>query len=159
MNVRIEVFWTAGKTLGRNSKHRFQVAEPGISPDLKVPLPTRSFAGFHRRTKPVIGNCQVRFYVSPSRALPEQPQNKERLRQAEYDAADDVPLVRFPNGGLPVQHDADGREDAAGRQDKGNLSQPPISTLLFAVSLRGPLPEASRIQLFYASLSSHVHVT
>src|SRR5712672_2233877 len=45
------------------------------------------------------------FLLSPSRPLPQQPQNEQRLRENEEGCSQDVTPIRLPDGWLPKQHD------------------------------------------------------
>src|SRR3979490_3369286 len=102
VHVAMEIFRAADVRIGGDSEHRFQVTKPRILAASNVPLPSDSFAGFHRRTKPVIGNNQLRFHLSPFRSLPQQPKNEQGLGQTQRNAPDDVAPIRPPDTWLPV---------------------------------------------------------
>src|SRR5205814_2369687 len=77
------------------------------------------FPGLHCLTKPLIGNCQLFFCLSSSCSLPQEGKNEERLQREQANATDEVPLVGFPDGRLPVQHHTAGRKVAL-------LKSPPV---------------------------------
>ncbi len=61
MDVTIKILRPSDKRIGRNSEHRLEVPEPGISPGLNVQFPSHRLAGFHRQTKPLVASNQLLF--------------------------------------------------------------------------------------------------
>src|SRR5262249_54157081 len=56
------------------------------------------------------GFFQFRLYLSSLRPLPEKREDRHGLRQEHEQRGYDVPFVCFPERGLPIQHNAAGRE-------------------------------------------------
>ena len=69
-----------------NSEHSLEVTKPTILTAPDVPIPSHRLPGRHGQTKPLVGNGEFGFHFSPSRSLPQQSENQQRLHQDQRNA-------------------------------------------------------------------------
>src|SRR5262245_38451757 len=61
MHTATEVFDTSAISIGGDSEHGLQVAEPRIPAALEIPIPRHGCAGLHRQLQPVVSQSQFYF--------------------------------------------------------------------------------------------------
>src|SRR5262249_20304317 len=79
MYPSMKVFNGSDIRAAEQSKHGFQVAEPGVPPGFNVPLPAHRLAGLQSRLQPIVDDCQLSLRVLSRRDISQHAGNSQEL--------------------------------------------------------------------------------